>query len=253
VLARTQSTAWHGSRIRYAVWSILHLKAAAMDSANWLTVIGQSGRLFVQSLPDAFWLAYYWAKDWQILLGGLFVLIAAQIFVRGSLRSARIQAAAAVRAAQITAGVVRDERLAAAASSESAARQPTVSISAEPDLLRKIEQLRSLIRSAMAMLASDADGADASSNIYCERIARLRFDEKDLPLNPSANVLELYKRFLLQLAAIRRVTERRLGQKESQEALVQLNARARELAAAVAPTMTTISMYPARQPNQARG
>ena len=234
---------------------IVPKKAAAMDSANWLTAIGQSGRLFVQSLPDAFWLSYYWARDWQILLGGLLVLVAAQIFVRGSLRSARIQAAAAVRAAQIAAGVVpsRDARLGGATSSEVQAREPTVSISAEHELQRKIEQLRSLIRSAMSMLTSDADGADASSNIYCERIARLRFDEMDLPLNPSANLLELYKRFLLQLATIRRVTERRLGQKESQEALVQLNARARELAAAVAPTMTPIGMRTAPQPNQARG
>jgi len=226
-----------------------------MDSANWLTAIGQSARIFVNSLPDAFWLAYYWVKDWQILLGGAFILIGAQIFVRGSVRSARIQAAATVRAAQIAAGVLpsHNERLGTPASSEVPLTQPTISISAEPDVLRKIEQLRSLIRSALSMLTSDADGANASSNIYCERIARLRFDERDLPQNPSANLLEAYKRFLLQLATIRRVTERRLGQKESQEALVQLNARAREFAAAIAPTIAPIGVHERREPSQARG
>lgn len=225
-----------------------------MDSANWLTAIGQSARLFVNSIPDAFWLAYYWAKDWQIFLSGAFILIAAQIFVRGSVRSARIQAAAAVRAAQITAGVrpSRDGQLEADASSGAAARQ-LPPISAEHEVLRKIERLRSLIRSALSMLTSDADGPDASSNIYCERIARLRFDERDLPPNPSANLLGAYKRFLLQLATIRRVTERRLGQKESQEALVQLNARAREFAAAIAPNMAPIGARERREPSQARG
>lgn len=226
-----------------------------MDSANWLTAIGQSGRLIIQSLPDAFWLAYYWAKDWQIFLGGVLVLIAAQIFVRGSLRAARIQATAAVRAAQIAAGVIpsRGEQLGSAIVTKTAVGQPTPSISAEHDLLGKIEQLRSLIRSSMSMLASDADGADASSNIYCERITRLRFDEKDLPPSPSANLLELYKRFLVQLGTVRKVTERRLGQQESRDALVKLNARARELAAGLTPTMTSIGSRPARQPNQARG
>lgn len=223
-----------------------------MDSADWFTGLMQAGRLFVESIPDAFWLAYYWAKDWQIFLSGLFVLIAAQIFVRGSLRSARIQAAAAVRAAQIAAGTTPSKGQGHAASSrEDVVRRTT--ISPEHDLLRKIEQVRSLIRSAMSMLASDADGIDASSNIYCERIARLRFDERDLPPNPTASLLELYRRFLLQLSAVRRVTERRLGQAESSEALVQLNARARELISALASTTTPIGARISREPSQARG
>lgn len=226
-----------------------------MDSANWLTEIGLAGRLFIASLPDAFWLAYLWARDWQILLSGVVVLIAAQIFVRGSLRSARIQAAAAVRAAQIAAGVVahRDERLGPAALGAGITKRQSAPISPENALLNKIEQLRSLIRSAMSMLASDADGADASTNIYCERIGRLRFDETDLPAHPSANILEHYKRFLVQLAALRKVTERRAGQAESSEALVQLNARAREFAAALKPAPASVGARNAREPSQARG
>ena len=226
-----------------------------MDSANWLTGIGQLGRLIIESMPDAFWLAYLWAKDWQIFLSGLFVLIAAHIYARGSVRSARIQAVAAVRAARIAAGVVArpEERFGGAASSEVVAKRPSSPISAEHALLHKIEHLRSLIRSAMSMLASDADGADASTNIYCERIARLRFDERDLLANATPNTLELYKKFLLQLAAVRRATERRLAQAELSAALVQLNARAREFAATITPTTTQIGTRTARQPSQVRG
>src|SRR5579872_150594 len=84
-----------------------------MDSANWLTELGQAGRFFMHSIPDAFWLVYYWARDWQIFLGGTLVLIAAQIYAHASVRAARIRAAASVRAAQIATGAmpIREERV----------------------------------------------------------------------------------------------------------------------------------------------
>src|SRR5689334_9904898 len=84
-----------------------------MDSANWLSGLGQALRFVVQSIPDVFWLAYYWAREWQVFLGGTLVLIAAQIYAQASVRSARIRAAASVRAAQIATGAmpVSEERL----------------------------------------------------------------------------------------------------------------------------------------------
>src|SRR5476651_452446 len=74
-----------------------------MDVGSWLSHIGYAGRLFIESIPDATWLAYSWAKDWQGLLGGLFLLIAAWIFSQSTLRAARIRAAAMVRSAEIAA------------------------------------------------------------------------------------------------------------------------------------------------------
>jgi hypothetical protein len=222
-----------------------------MDSANWLTAIDQSGRNFVYSLPDALWLAYAWARDWQILLGSVFLLIAALIFAQASVRSARIRAAASVRAAQIAAGLVSNSATASRAQSEPTFR-PSSTVSHAHDLANKLEQLRSLIRSAMTLLASDVDGADAIENVYYQRIIRLRFEENDLPSNATSNTLELYKRLLLQLASVRQFSKKKRSTKELSEALVQLNARARELAAADAPRISGSSNEVARLSDRVR-
>src|SRR6185437_4574424 len=105
----------------------------------------------------------------------------------------------------------------------------------------------------MASLAADVDGADATGNIYCERIARLHFDNEDLNTGLTANTLELYKRFLAQLTTVRRANERGTARTDLSEALFQLNARARELAAALNPAATSASARPQRLPGQARG
>ena len=221
-----------------------------MDSANWLTGLGQAGHAFLQSIPYAFWLAYYWAKDWQVFLGGTLVLIAAQVYAQASVRSARIRAAASVRAAQIATGMLplsdeQQEPSFAPASATLPARQsPPRAI--EHGLAHKLEQLRSLIRSAMASLAADVDGADATGNIYCERIARLHFEDDDLPAGLTANTLDLYKRFLQQLAAVRQASERKLARTDLAEALFQLNARARELAAVLSRAVPSASARVAR-------
>lgn len=225
-----------------------------MVSANWMIAIGQVGRHVLESIPEALWLVYEWAKDWQIVLGGLAILIAAQIFAVGSVRAARIRAAASVRAAQIAAGLIpnQEPRFADAntPSINPPSFRPASTVSPEQDLPHKLDQLRSFIRSAMALNVSDVDGADATGNIYCERILRLHFEEKDLPANATAGTLELYKRLLLQLAALRRTAEKGQPQHEVSEVLFQLNARARELAGAIA--MTSGGTRPARQPGQVR-
>jgi hypothetical protein len=225
-----------------------------MDSANWMTGLGQALRFAVQSIPDAFWLIYYWAREWQVFLGGTLILIAAQIYAQATVRAARIRAAASVRAAQVATGAMAasEERLEPSFAPTSAMvlqRQPPP----ERDLAHKLEQLRSLVRSAMASLAADVDGADTTGNIYCERIARLRFDDADLSPGLTANTLELYKRLLMQLTVVRRASERGLARTDLSEALFQLNARARELVSALGPAAPIASARPARQPGQLRG
>jgi len=225
-----------------------------MDSANWLSALVQAAHLFVQSIPDAFWLSYYWAREWQALLGGLLLVLAARIFAIGTIRAARIRSAATIRAAQIAAGVAaqHDERADVALSAPPVATSPRPAASREQDLVQKIEQLRSLIRSAMFTLTTDEQKTDAGANPYCERIVQLRFDERDLPANPTAGTLELYKKLLMQLAAVRRANERKPTQAELSENLVQLNARAREFAAALTRAAPPASPAPERRSSQLR-
>src|SRR5882724_12618871 len=95
----------NGERIRYDVSFLRLPKAATMDSANWFSGLVQAAHLFVQSIPDAFWLAYFWAREWQALLGGLLLVFAARIFAQGTVRAARIRSAGTIRAAQIAVAV----------------------------------------------------------------------------------------------------------------------------------------------------
>jgi hypothetical protein len=223
-----------------------------MDPANWLSALVQAGHLFVQSIPEAFWLAYYWAREWQALLGGLLLVLAARIFALGAIRAARIRSAATIRAAQIEAGVAPHRDEVTDAPRSASPTPPDRAIPREHDLVQKIEQLRSLIRSAMFTLTTDEQGTEAGPNPYCARIVQLRFDEKDLPANPTAGTLELYKKLLMQLAAVRRANERKPTQAELSETLVQLNARAREFAAALTRVVPPASPAPERQSNQLR-
>jgi hypothetical protein len=221
-----------------------------MDAGSWFSRIGYAGRLFVESIPDASWLAYSWAKDWQGLLGGLFLLCAAWIFSQSSLRAARIRAAAMVRSAEIAAraGMHADLPPASAQAAirvEPAARHP---VSPENTLTQKVEQLRSLIRSAMSTLTSDAGTLGSMPNFYCERIALLKFEDGSLPANLSPLARDLHKKLALQLAVVRQAAEKKAPQAELSECLVQLNARARELATALSPAApASVDMGPARR------
>jgi hypothetical protein len=209
-----------------------------MDSANWMSDIGHAALLFIEAIPDAFWLAYAWAKDWQVLLTGLLVIVAAEFVSLGRVRAARINASAMIRSAQIAAGAAPNLDLPSAVAKPTARPDaaPPRPASPESELLQKLEQLRSLIRSAMSTLTVDATRTDSSSNFYCERIARFGFDETNLPVNLSPTARELHHSLLLQLAVVRKAMEKNSALSELSRALVQLNARARGLAAAIAPT-----------------
>src|SRR6185295_16245246 len=164
-----------------------------MSEGNWLSGIFHAGRLFIESIPEASWLAYSWARDWQGLLAGLLLLLAAWIFSQGTLRAARIRAAAMIRSAEIAASapppVGMHPSLAQTAARVDLVRQEAVSPQAE--LLQRVEQLRSLIRSAMSTLTSDAGKVSSAPNFYCERITLLRFDEAKLPSSLTPAMREL--------------------------------------------------------------
>jgi hypothetical protein len=223
-----------------------------MDAGRWFSEIGDAGRLFVETLPDALWLAYSWAKEWQSLLAGLLLVVAARIFSQGSARAARIRASGMIRAAQIAAGTVlapEPEPRAPVSAPHPLSSPP---ISAETDLVQRLDQLRSLIRSAMSTLTPDGGKADASQNFYCERIAALRFDEGVIPPGLSPAARELHVRLLSQLAAMRQAIENKIPQEELSRILVQLNRLARELAAALAPMAQQLNLSVASKANQAR-
>jgi len=214
-----------------------------MGAGSWLADIGHAVRLFVDSIPYAVWLAYSWAKEWQGLLGGLLLVAAAWIFTQGSLRTARIRAASIVRSAEIAArgqpvAMPAPARAVAKAKPEAQATpEPPEPLSLESELMRKVEQLRSLIRSAMSTLTSDSGTLQSAPNFYCERISQMRFDDEEIPTALPEAARDPYKRLTLQLAVVRYATEKKSSQADLSQALVQLNARARELSSVLSPPM----------------
>ena len=129
---------------------------------------------------------------------------------------------------------------------------PPEQLDAQAELLRKIEQLRSLIRSAMSTLTSDAGTTDANANFFCDRIALLPFNEAKLPSNASPAVRELYQRLLAQLEAVRLASANKEGQSVLSDALVQLNLRAREFAGALDAIVQPANIRVAQDPGKAR-
>jgi len=177
---------------------------------------------------DKFYLAYDWAKEWQILLAGLLVLIAAAIFAWAILRAAKIGAAKSDAKARAQ----LDLRLAPAPASPSAP-------AASSELLGSLEQLRSLIRSALGSLLQSIEkpGEKENSPAYflCQRILHLRLDQMPPPARAGRAALEGYSDLLNQLNALRAHLKKDAPPSELSEILVQINASARGLVTALTP------------------
>ena len=176
------------------------------------------------------YLAYDWAKEWQILLAGLLVLVAAAIFAWATIRAAKISAAKS----DIKARSQLDLRLAPAPASP-----PAPAAAASSALLGNLEQLRSLIRSALGSLLQSIEkpGEKENSPTYflCQRILHLRLDQMPPPARAGRAALEGYSDLLTQLNALRAHLKKDAPPGELSEILVQINASARGLITALTP------------------
>jgi hypothetical protein len=110
-------------------------------------------------------------------------------------------------------------------------------VAASPELLSSLEQLRSLIRSALGSLpqTSEKPGEKENSPAYflCQRILHLRLDQLPPPAGRTAQ--EGFSALLKQLNALRTHLKKDASPAELSEILVQINAGARNLVAALAP------------------
>ena len=221
-----------------------------MDLDFWLSHIGNAARLFVEAVPEAFWIVYYWVRDWQSLIGGLLLIVAARIFSQGSIRAARLRATAMIRSAQIAAGVTTAAEVKQASPTPMRAA-PLASATAPPTaeslLVQKLEQLRSLVRSAMSTLTSDAGKTDASPNFFCQRIALHRIEERELPSSVTPAALQLYRQLSSQLSVLRQLVDGNASNAELSQVLIQLNASAREFSSALTPNHAADVLRSAQQ------
>ena len=175
---------------------------------------------------DKLYLAYDWAKEWQILLAGLLVFFAALIFAWATIRAARMGARSETKAR-----LQSDLRL------EPTPASPPVPAAAAPELLSGLEQLRSLIRSALGSLpqTSEKPGEKENSPAYflCQRILHLRLDQLPPPAGRTAQAG--FSALLKQLNALRTHLKKDASPAELSEILVQINASARNLVSVLVP------------------
>lgn len=166
--------------------------------------------------------AYDWAKEWQLLLAGVLVLLAALIVAWSVLRAARIRADA-------TSQDRPDLRSSTAPAI--AGPQPR----AQDDIVTGLEQLRSFIRSALASLTLTAEKENSPALFLCQRIAHVRLERFALPSHAGKPAHELYGSLLDQLDLLRQNLKKGVQPADLSEILVQLNASARNLTLALAP------------------
>ena len=206
-----------------------------MDVADFFSNMLRGVWLFMGAVPEALRLAYDWAREWQTLLTGVLLIIAARILAQGSVRAARIRATAMIRSAQLgpEATPSSGSRPKDFANELSEGRRKA-QLSPQELLLEQVEQLRRLVRSAMSTLTTETGSGGVGANFYCQRILGLRLEDFALSVGLTTETRALFDRVIEQLALVRQASENKLSSAALSNALVQLNGRAREFAAAFA-------------------
>jgi len=182
---------------------------------------------------DKLYLAYDWAKEWQILLAGLLVFFAALIFAWAIIRTAKLGAAARSARQQ------PDLRLAPGSISSPvsgpAPAAPQVTAAQSNELISILEQLRSLIRSALASLPPEGETENSPVTFLCQRILHLRLDQLPSSAHTGKAAQDSHEALIKQLNILRLHLKKGAPAREISEILVQINASARSLVAALLP------------------
>jgi hypothetical protein len=196
---------------------------------NWFDGVLNALGPFWQAVVSGLALAYEWAKAWQMLLAGLLVLLAAIIVARAIVKAAALRIPAAKDGAR------QDLRVDGGPFSVNPAETPQ-------ELAGNLEQLRSMIRSALTSFTLTADKESNPGYFLCQRIAHLHLERFPLPVNAGKPARELYAALLMQLESLRQ----NLNQNPKKDMpgdvaqlLVQLNTSARSLLAALAAAPDT--------------
>jgi hypothetical protein len=183
-----------------------------------------TARQFLDATLNSLALAYGWAKEWQPLLAGLLVVFSAVIVARS------IRKTTSLRSLQAAAAAKDPPRL--------DLRQAEKPVDASPQgtcdaLVGELEQLRSLIRSALASFTLTTEKQNSPALFLCQRIARLRLEQ--LPPDAAKPVRECHAALLEQLELLRLHIKKDASPAETAGILVQLNTSARNLLAALVP------------------
>lgn len=189
---------------------------------NWLSDL--LGEQTLDNISNALIVAYGWTKEWQVMLAGLVVLVAGLIVAR------------AIRKGPVTQVPQKDALDDADLRREpGTAARPIGRPETKGDLVHELEQLRSLIRSALSAFTLTAEKENSPVLFLCQRVARLRPERFPLPGNASSDQQGLHAEVLEQLETLRQQLKKDAKPAEMSGTLVQLNTSARNLIAILPP------------------
>jgi len=178
--------------------------------------------------------AYDWAKEWQILLAGVLVFFAALIVAWAIVRGAKLGSSPRLDTKTRSPADLRLASPAGSAASNPAPYAAHAAAAQSGELISTLEQMRSLIRSALAALPASGEKENNPASFVCQRILHLRLDQ--LPsVNLGKAAQEDHAVLLKQLNLLRSHLKKDAAPAEMSEILVQLNGSARNLVAALIP------------------
>jgi hypothetical protein len=177
-----------------------------------------------------------WLKEWQPILSGLLVLVAACIFAASSIKAARILAKGNTRTKpRFSDKPYPDLRN---RSGHVRARQNEQPI----DIFQSLEQLRGFVRSALSAL-TPSEGATTealgASHLSYERILRLRLEKSAMPQNASKTAHELLESLSQHIEELDLLLRKDASGSDISNVLIKVNTIARNLAAALAQPSST--------------
>ena len=188
---------------------------------GWFDELYGASQHLLEVMLNALAPGYAWAKEWQVLLAGLLVFFAAIIVARAILKMSANRSVQAVPDKKQTKLDLRE------------AAKPVGANPASQELVGNLEQLRSLIRSALASFTLTTEKENSPAFFLCQRITHLRLEQ--IPPSAAKPAREIHAALLQQLETLRKQLKKDATPTEISGILVQINTSARNLVAALVP------------------
>jgi transposase len=196
--------------------------------ANWLDSLFGANTL--DTMSNALVSGYGWAREWQVLLAGFLVLLAGLVIARAIRKTS---ASPAAKSSDRAAALMDLRQEPKAGNPPSSSGDRTVDLTA--NLVGELEQLRSLIRSALAAFTLTAEKENSPVQFLCQRVTRLRPERFPLSANAAKAQQETYAALLEQMEMLRQQVKKEAQPAEISGTLIKLNTSARSLVTALAP------------------
>jgi len=199
---------------------------------GWFDELYGTSRHMLEVVVGALAFAAAWAKEWQVLLAGLLVFLAAIIVARAIVKTGAIRPVHAASGRKQTKPDLRQAAKPASAGPQVVPPQVAPQ-DASQELVGNLEQLRSLIRSALSSFTLTTEKENSPASFLCQRITHLRLEQ--IPPSAAKPAREAHAALLLQLETLRGQLKKDAPAAEISETLVQMNTSARNVVAALAP------------------